>query len=157
MSKSVTISGTTYTLNQQSDDPPWGEEISDLLQALVDVANNSVGTGDIPNTSFNSLALTATNLPVTNLIFDPSVVRSAVIDYSISRITSTAEENECGTMYITYNTLAGTWSLNQNYVGSSGVSFTIGNDGQINYTSLTMAGSGYSSKMRFKAQAFTIT
>lgn len=157
MSIQVTIQGTTYTLNQQSDNAPWGEQLSDLLQTIVDVANNSVGPNDILTTSFSIANNVSSATNVNGLNFDPSQVRSAIINYSLYRHTNSNELSECGQILITYKTTAGTWELAQTYAGSSGVTFTITNTGQIKYTSTNVSGSSYTGKMKFNARAFTQT
>ncbi len=154
MAITVTISGTTYSLPQQGESPPWGDELSDLLQALISVANNTSGTGDILLTSFNLANNVASPTNVTGMTFDTSTVRSAIIQYSIYRSTNSNETSECGNMYVTYSSTAGTWELAQNYAGSSGVIFTITNAGQIQYVSSNLSGTGYVGKLKFLAKAF---
>lgn len=157
MSKLVTINGTTYTLAQQGDSPPYGEDQSDLIQALIDIANNVSGTGDILNTSFTVANNISSATNVTALVFDPAVVRSAIIEYSIYRSTSSTESSECGTMYVTYKSTAASWELAQVGAGTSGVTFTINASGQIKYTSTSLAGTSYSGLLKFRARAFTQT
>jgi hypothetical protein len=154
MSIPVSIQGTTYNIPEQGQNPPWGSDLTDLLQALVDVANTSIGSADIITTSFNLGNNQASATNVTGLAFDPSQVRSAIISYSISRSTSTNEYSECGQIYITYRTSFGNWELAQYSTGSSGVTFTVTNGGQFQYVSDNMSGLTYVGKMKFNARAF---
>jgi hypothetical protein len=157
LSRQVTINGNTYTLNEQGDNPPFGEQQSELISALVDVSNSVVGTGDILQTSF-SLANDVTeedNANVTGLQFDTSQVRSAIIEYSIYRSTSSDELSECGTMLVTYKSTASSWEVARYSVGDAGVTFTLTSAGQAQYTSSDMAGTGYSGLLKFRARSFT--
>lgn len=157
MATQVTINGTTYSIPSQGDSPPWGDDLHDLLAALVDVANTTVGPGDILTTSFNVANNQSSATNVTGLSFDTSTVRSAIIQYSLYRTSSTTEMSEVGHMYVTYKTTAGTWELAQSYAGSSGVTFSITNGGQVQYTSTNFSGVSYSGKMKFSAKAYLQT
>jgi hypothetical protein len=154
MSTQVTLNGSTFNIPNQGENPPWGEELTDLLVELVEVSNSSVGTADVLLTSFTVANNQSSAANVTGASFDTSQVRSFIMQYSIYRSTSTNELSEVGHLYGTYKSTAGTWDLAQTYSGSSGVTFTITSAGQIQYTSTNVSGSSYSGKMKFKATAF---
>lgn len=153
MAKQVTVNGSEYTLDQQGDNPPWGEELSDLLQALVDVAAQVINTGDVPTTSFIIADNTGSPTSITGLLFDPATVRSSVIEYSVYRSNIGNEASECGTMLVTYKSTAGTWELARYAVGDAGVTFTITNAGQVQYTSTDLSGTT-AGTMKFRARSF---
>jgi hypothetical protein len=155
LAKNVTINGTTYNLPQQGDSPPWGESLSDLIEALVSVANNTISTGDILTTSFAVANNITSQTNVTGLLFDPAAVRSAVIEYSIYRATSDTELSEGGVMLVTYKSGAGTWEVAQYSVGDAGITFTCSNSGQFKYTSTNLSGTSYTGLLKFKARAMT--
>lgn len=157
MSKQVIINGNPYILNQSGDQPPWGEQQSELIEALVNVANTVVGTGDILPTSFNVANDVEIAIPVTGLQFDPATVRSAIIEYSIYRSTTTQELSECGTMTITYLSQAARWDVARYSVGDAGIVFTFDSSGQAQYTSSEMLGTGHSGLLKYRARAFTQT
>lgn len=157
MAISVNINGTTYSIPTQGQSPPWGEDLTALLEALVDAVNSTTGSADILLTSFNVANSVAVAANVTGASFDSSQVRSAIISYSAYRSTTTNELSECGQIYITYSSLSATWDLSQNYTGSSGLVFTITPGGQIQYTSSTVAGLSYAGKLKFSAKAFLQT
>lgn len=157
MATSVTINGSTYSIPKQGENPPWGEELSDLLIALVDVVNSSSGSADIILTSFNLANNQSSAANVTGATFDTSQVRSSIIQYSIYRSTTLSELSEVGTIYLTYKTTAATWDISQTYGGSSGITFSITAGGQLQYTSTNMSGSSYVGKMKFTAKSFLQT
>lgn len=155
MSKSVTISGTTYTLATQGTNPPWGKDLSDLIEALVTVVGTLSGTGDILTTNFTVANNQSSAANVTGLSFDTGTIRSAIVQYSIYRSTNSAEKGECGLLLLTYLGTAGVWTLSRYSNDDSGVVFTVTNAGQLQYTSDSMSGTGYAGLMKFSAKAFT--
>lgn len=152
MSIQVTLGGTTYTLNQQGDAPPWGDEQSDLIQALIDAANNTVGPGDIQTTTFVIPNNQVSPIAITGLFFDQSTVRSAQINYSIDLSSSSTELVENGTLLINYNTTANTWNQTQFSNGFSQIVFSVVN-GQVMLVGPSLSGSSYSGAISFNAKA----
>jgi hypothetical protein len=153
LSKQVTIGSNTFILNQSGDNPPWGEELSDLLQALVDAANDTLGPNDIAKTKFELSNNVTTPTNISALNFDITQVRSAVIEYSIYRTSDSQELSECGTMLITYKSIAGTWEVARYGVGDAGVEITITSVGQAQYKS-TDIGTNPTGLLTFKARAY---
>lgn len=157
MSLPVVISGTSYSLPQQGENPPWGDDLDALLLALIAVANNSVGSADILTTNFTLANNVAAPTNVTGAAFDTASVRSFILQYSIYRSSSTTETSEVGELLGTYKSTAATWELAQYNAGTSGVIFTITNAGQIQYVSSNFGGINYSGKLKFSAKAFLQT
>lgn len=155
MAKNVTISGTTFSLPTQSDPGPWGEDLSDVIEALVDVVATLSGTGDILTTSFTVANNQSSAANITELSFDTATIRSAVVTYSIFRSTDSAELGECGFLLLTYMSDANAWTISRYANDDSGLVFTVTDGGQCQYTSTNMSGSSYSGLMKFNARAFT--
>lgn len=161
MAKTITISGTSYSLPSQNDPGPWGEDLSDLIEAMSTVLNTLNGTGDILTTNFTIADAQGTHpsstgaANVTGLSFDVGTVRSAIVSYSIYRSTDSAELGEVGFMLLTYMTDADAWTMTRYANDDAGVAFFISDAGQVTYTSTDMAGASYSGLMKFKASAFT--
>lgn len=157
MSETVSIQGTDYTLNIQGDNPPFGEQQSELIRALVDVANASASGTDILPTSFTLTNNTAVAANITGASFDSSQVRAAFMNYSIYIATNSVELSEAGQLIITYKSVANSWELVRYAAGDSQVTFSITTSGQIQYISSNVAGTGYSAKLKFSAKTFTQT
>lgn len=103
---------------------------------------------DIDFTIVNNQIL-ATN--ITNLSFDGSTYRGFVIDYTIYRSTSINEVAQIGRLRGVYKTTAASWSLSDDYSGdNAGVTFSITNLGQIQYTSTSILGTSYSGLLTYK-------
>ncbi|GAG03360.1 unnamed protein product, partial [marine sediment metagenome] len=85
--KEVSVGGSTYKLPLQGANPPWGEELSDLIDALVTTINTVSGPNDITETSASILNTSGVK-SVAGLAFDLASVRSGEITYNISRTTT---------------------------------------------------------------------
>jgi hypothetical protein len=113
--KEVQVGTSTYELPLQGANPPWGEELTDLIEALVDAVNVAQGPNDITETSV-TLINTAGIKNINGLAFNPLQVRSAEISYNISRrITKAVSNIPTGTGVITITT-ATPHNLNNNNV-----------------------------------------
>lgn len=157
MSTPVVINGQDFNIPTQGQNPPWGEDLSALLIAMVASLNGLQGPNDILLTPFTISNNTSSSANVTGALFDTTKVRAAIIDYSIYRSTSTTELSEVGTIYLTYKSTAGTWDMSQTYGGDSGVTFSITAGGQLQFTSTNLSGTGYVGKMKFSARTFDQT
>lgn len=158
MSTTVTISGETYNLPNANDNPPWGEDLSDLLSALVSAVNGLSSSNDISTTSFTLTNNQSSAANITGLNFSTSSVRSAIVNYSIYISTSLNEYSETGTLFLSYKNTAGSWDLTRFAGGSdSGITFTITSAGQVQYTSGNVSGTGFSGKLKFNAKTFNQT
>lgn len=152
------VDGTTYNYSLNNDNSPWGEENTAWSIAVTDVLNTLQGPGDILQT----VALIANNqispVNVTGLAFSPSMVRGAIIEYTVYRMTTgsgASELVEVGTMYVSYKSIANTWDVAVVGGQGSGVSFTMSTTGVVQYTSSNMSGSAYQGTMNFRARAIT--
>lgn len=87
--KPITIGSETYQLPQSGSSPPWGEELSDLIEAMAEAINTTSGAADITETSA-PIVNTSGAKDILGLAFDPAQVRSAEISYNISRTITKA-------------------------------------------------------------------
>ena len=164
MSKELTVAGDVFNYPENRESPGWGEEASSWAEAVTDVLANVAGEGDILQTSAslsnNIAALTSIN----GFAFDPAVVRGAVAEFSIYRVTLETslgaadgqERVETGVLYIGSKSSAGSFEMSQAGSGGSGVTLSITSAGQIQYTSDSMTGINHSGVIKFRARALTI-
>ena len=87
--KEVTVGNETYQLPLSGSGAPWGEELSDLINALVNAMNIVQGPQDIQETSATVLNTSGLK-DITGLAFNVSTLRSAEISYNLSRKTTKA-------------------------------------------------------------------
>lgn len=99
--KTKTIGSEEYQLPLPGASAPWGEELSDLIDALCDAINIVQGPQDIQETSATILN-TSGEKDITGLAFNTSTIRSVEISYNMSReITKAISTIPTGTGVIT--------------------------------------------------------
>jgi hypothetical protein len=154
------VNGTSYEYPIPGSDPNWGEGATDWAEAVTEALNTLLAPGDILQTIFsidNNISV-ATN--INGLLFDPGTVRAANVDYAIYR-TSTLNPSgnaETGTIHLIYDDSAAVnqkWKLTQSTDGSSGISLSITDSGQMQYISSDIDVAGYSGEIRFKARTLS--
>lgn len=158
MAVPLTIAGTTFQYPEAGTDPQWGQNATDWAVAVTEAINTLLSPGDILQTEFtiNNNQAVATN--INGLLFDSGTVRAANITYSIYR-TSNANPSgnvENGTIYINYDDSApnGTkWKMSQIKNGDAGVTISVGDSGQFQYTSDDIDSTGYTGVMQFSAKS----
>lgn len=152
------VNGQTFDFPEQSDSPPWGDNVTDWAQAVTDVLANVTGTGDILQTTAAIANNQSSAANINGLSFDPGVVRGAVIEYTVYRVTTgigASESVETGTIYLGYRSTANDWFISVVGGGGAGVTFSITSAGQVQYTSTNFSGSSYSGSIKFRARALT--
>ena len=122
----------------------------------IDTALATAGGGESTGSDVitnNQLSLA----DITGLIFSGATYRTVSIRYSISRATATVETNCQGELDMTYNTLAGTWSISNDATNSNaGVTFDVTATGQVRYISSNISGTGYVGTIRWSAKTFGV-
>lgn len=151
---SIVINGTAYQLPVQGDNPPTGTQLTDIIEALAEVANTSTGPGDILTSTFSMSNNVSSPTNITGLSFDSAVVTTARVEYAIKRTTSLVSLVERGVMQITYNSGSSTWKYSLQGQGDAGITFSITN-GQMAYTSSNLSGSSHACTLAFSAVAFS--
>lgn len=95
--KEVTVGNETYQLPLAGASASWGEELSDLIDAMVNALNIVQGPQDIQETAATILNTSGAK-DITGLAFNTSTLRSAEISYNLSRkITKAIADIPTGT------------------------------------------------------------
>lgn len=152
----ITIGSTVITLPDVNDDPNWAEGMVEAFQAIADALQQTVGTFDIVPQTYTMVSNVNTDVDISALSFPTASVRGATIRYTIHRSTSTNVEAEYGLLNIVYNENNSTgqkWEMSREFVGSSTVSFDISDDGQILFSSSSLAGTGHTGTISFSASS----
>lgn len=157
MARTLIIAGIPYEIPDAGDEPGWGDQTSDWMEAVTATLNDLVGPDDIQETSFSVANNQTVFVDVTGLLFNGGSVRSSVVQYSVYRISDANPEGnaETGNMYIVYdNNSATPWSLSiGNVVGNANIYFQITNGGQIQYRTNDIGSLNYVGTMRFSAKS----
>lgn len=141
------------------DEPGWGQPATDWATEVTEVLNDLKGPNDILQTSVAISNNISVFTDIAGLTFNTGQVRSAVINYSVYRI-STANPSgnaESGVLSITYDNSASSgnkWLITAYGIsGNSGLTFNITDAGQVQYKSTDINSTGYSGTMTFRAKA----
>lgn len=163
MSIPLSLNGTTYNYPENGQDlGTWGEDATAWAQAVTDILNTLVAPGDILATTANINDNVSVATDVAGMNFDPTLVRATNVTYSIYRISTDepSGNTEDGTIFLNYDNNASPgskWTLSQRTNGNAGVSFSITDLGQVQYTSTQIdnGGGGYSGIIRFAARSLS--
>lgn len=160
MSSPLTIQGTTFNYPVSGEDPNWATEATGWAIAVTDALNTLLAPGDILQTTFTIANNNTAASNINGLTFDSGTVRAASVDYSIYRTSTSnpAGHAEFGNIFLVYDDSAASgnkWKLSQTIDGGAGVSLTILDSGQIQYTSTDIGSTGYSGTMKFKARVLS--
>lgn len=159
MAVSITIGTDTFSYPQPGDPPGWGGAATEAMQAVAEVLGSLSNANDILETTFTVANNISSVTNVLGLAFNTGAVRSAEIAYSIVRTTAdvTTGKTEAGTMTAVYDAAAAVgekWQLSLGPIAGpgAGVTFSITDAGQVQYTSSNLAGASYAGEMRFRAK-----
>lgn len=149
----LTVGNTVYQYPVAGEDPGWGAEASDWATAVTAVLASFVGVGDIINTVAPILDNISMPTNVQGLTFDGALVRAANVNYAIVRGNLT----QSGTIAVNFNSGASPgskWTMTEGpIVNDVGVSFSITDSGQIQYTS---SSTGVAGQITFNAKALPV-
>lgn len=154
MSKVLIVNNTPYLYPVAGDEPGWGANAVDWAEAVTNVLSDLSGPNDILETAFNIANNQITAVDITGLIFNASSVRAAEVSYSAFRLSSTnlSGHAESGKINLVYDNNLG-WILNQgNILGSAGITFSILNSGQLQYTSTDIGATNYVGTLKFRGK-----
>lgn len=161
MSRELIVNGTTFQYPDPGDEPGWGEDASDWAEAVTEVLDTLLGSNDILETSFTVANNTVSVTNVTGLLFNTSTVRSAVIEYSIYRRSNSTPSGkaEAGIMNMVFDNDASSGNkcllAIGPSVGNAGVTFSVTDAGQIQYTSSDIGTAGYIGEFVFNARTIS--
>lgn len=158
MATSLTIAGTTYEFPESGEDPNWGPNVTDWARGVTDAINTILSPGDILTTQFaidNNISV-PTN--INGLLFDSGTVRAANVTYAVYRISNANPSGhaETGVLKLIFDDSAASgmkWKMTQDIDGSSGVAFSIGDNGQFQYVSTNIGTLGYVGTITFSAKS----
>lgn len=161
MPQTLIVNNIPFEYPVPGDEPGWGQPASDWAAEVTDVLNDLLGPNDITQTSFTILNNISISSDVAGLSFNTGQVRSAIIEYSIYRVStgSPSGNAESGIMNIVYDNSAAPgskWLLTVGFQnGNSGVTFTITDNGQFQYQSSDIGAAGYNGIMKFRARTLS--
>ncbi len=158
MPVTLIVNSIPYDYPISGDTPGWGGPATDWATQVTFVLNQLQGITDIVETPFSIANNVTSPSDVLGLSFNTGLVRSAIIAYSVYRVSTAhpSGHSEGGTLNITYDNSAAPgskWSIVGGPInGNSGVTLSITDAGQFQYTSTDLTSTGYSGVMHFRAK-----
>lgn len=159
MPVNLKILGTTYEIPVPGESPQWGESLTAYLVALNEFLTLLVNPNDILPTDDLLLNNQPVEVLIKGLAFNSALIRSANINYTITRSTDTQTKVETGVLLLDYNADAPVnekWSFIQNRNEDAGVILSVTDAGQFYYTSNDLTGANYSGVINFSARVLSI-
>lgn len=157
----ITVKGTVINIPNSGSSPNWSSAIIEAFQALADAVNVFTGTFDVaPQTQAIDAFNPGSNIPLDNLVFPPSEVRSATIYYTIYRKTEDSgppdgvEITEGGTLEIVYNNSRPStekWEIGRMGEGDALVDFIVDDLGQISFSTQAVTGINHTGIISYRA------
>lgn len=154
------VNNTTFNYPGPGEDPGWGEDATAWAQAVTQVLNSLLGPGDLLETTFNVGNDVSVEEDVVGLTFDTAIVRAAIIEYTVYRVSdgSPSGNAEFGTIVMVYDNSASAgnkWIMVQDSSGDAGINLSVLDSGQIQYTSSDIGTTNYTGIMKFKARTLS--
>ena len=151
----ITIGSEVIEFPNSASGPNWAPALVQFAEAVETALSGLAGEYDVQPHVLTLAQEANTNLDMPLLSFATSAVRSAFIQYSIYRVSSTSEEAEVGTLEVIYNSVDGTWEIGREGTGTdNNVTFDITPAGQIRVTTTAIDGGTYTSgKISYRATA----
>ena len=107
MAVEIDIAGTIVSIPSTGSQPVWSEPIIQGFEAIADALSGLVGEGDIGRQIFNldNSHNPGTDVVLTGLSFNPTLIRGAFIRYTVARSTTSPDQSitEIGEMRVLYN------------------------------------------------------
>ncbi|PCI45881.1 MAG: hypothetical protein COB41_00385 [Proteobacteria bacterium] len=160
MSITVVINNTSFKIPSPGEDPGWGDDTTAYLVEVSKVLNSLLGPGDLLETTFNVANDISVAEDIVGLAFDTGTVRAVIIEYSSYRVSDANPSGnaETGVLMMIYDNSASAgnkWLLVQDSSEDSGITFSVTDVGQFQYTSTDIDSTNYSGVLKFKARTLS--
>ncbi len=155
MAYTVTIQGQELSLPEVSASPNWAPGQVAFNKAVANALQFTVGTYDVPPTTYQMVSNVNTDVEIGGLAFPTSEIRGVFLYYTVYRTTSTSNEAEAGMITIVYNpnnSVNNKWEKVQQFCGSSTVVFSITDSGQVTFSSTSLSGSNHAGTIGYYAK-----
>lgn len=153
----LNIQGTVINMPDSGASANWAPGVIAFAEAVAGALASVVGAFDVPPQIFVIDAFNpGSNLALPNLTFSTADVRAAFIRYSVYRTTTAVTVSEAGEIVIVYNpsNLTGQkWTVSRIANGDASVIFSVTDVGQVQVSTLTLAGTNHQGVINYSATA----
>jgi hypothetical protein len=160
MSIPINISGTVVNFPSSGESPNYAPAIIQFAQLTAAALAFAIGPFDISPQTFVMGSNVNTNVNLPNLSFPVSQVQGAVITYSVLRTTNSVVVSETGEIFVNYNSsfsVGHKWEISWDFVGGAQITFNITDTGQVQFSTTSIAGTGYQGTITYSAKSVLIT
>lgn len=152
----INVQGTIVQFPDSGSAPNWAPAVIQFAQLVSAALAFFVGPFDIPPQTFVMTSNVNTNVNLPNLSFPTTEVTGAIIDYSVSRSTTSVVATETGSIIINYNSsfsIGQKWEISNDHVGMSQTTFNITDTGQIQFSTALLTGTNHQGAITYQAKA----
>lgn len=156
MSITITIAGTPIEFPSTAQSPDWSEAIIQFAEAVELALQSAIGEFDVPPQVFTLSNNVNTNLDLPNLSFSTTEVRSVTVEFAVFRSTDSNITEAKGRLNMLFDDDSSTWLVQrEDDVGNitSEVTFNVTNQGQVQISTTSLAGTNYQGVISYSAEA----
>ncbi len=155
----INIGGSIINFPASAQSPNWAEPIIQFAEAVQQALSTIAGPYDVSPQIYTMVSNVNTNVSLPSLAFSTTFVRGAIISYTVYRnTTGTGAQTlaEIGQLEIVYNPNGPTnnkWEISNEHTGMSGVTFTVTDQGQVQFSSTFISGLDYTAYIGYTAKS----
>lgn len=154
MAITLTIQGKIIDFPSSAQSPNWASALVEFAEAVEAALDGVAGDYDVAPEILTISSDVNTLVDIETLSFPTANVRGAFIRYAFERSSDTTTEVETGSLDIIYNDDTGSWQSSREAVGTdTGLTFTVTNTGQVQYSTTAIGGTFVSGALTYTAQA----
>ncbi len=152
MSVTLIVNNVPFEYPEQGEQQPWGESATNWAVEVTKVLASIKGPYDLAETPALINSVQSTSESIQGMFFDSLNVRSFVVTGNITRTTDSEQRYEEFELRGLYKGATTGWVLQQESIGSSGVTFSINSSGQVQYVATALSGNQatYSGLIKFR-------
>lgn len=152
MSVTLIVNNVPFEYPEQGEQQPWGESATNWAVEVTKVLASIRGPYDLAETPALINSVQVTPESIQGMFFDSINVRSFVVTGNIVRTTDLEQRYEEFQLTGLYKGASLGWVLQQESLGSSGVTFSINSSGQVQYIATALSGNQatYSGLIKFR-------
>lgn len=156
----ISINGITVNFPASGDSPNYAPAIIQAIQLIAQALTISAGPFDIPPQNFVMTSNVNTNVSIPNLEFPVSAVQGSIVFYGCQRSTNSTKVSQSGILILNYDPTqspGNLWQITDEFAASSpsgaDITFSVTDVGQLQFSTTSIAGTGHSGTVNFRALA----